>query len=280
FMNKPCGPDELTTALNSGIRQHELITAEKELLEKTLRGSIDALSNVLALSNPEVFGSTSRSKHRMQQLADCLELSDTWFYESAAMLCKVGCIAVSEELVRRKVGGHKLSDDEYEEFAEHATIGARLVKNIPRMEQVAKAIQYQEKHFDGSGFPKDGVRGEDIPLAARMLKIVLDYDAAEASGATQDGAFERLKVQADRYDPAILDAFERSMKIDLDLVTSTIPLMKLDDTMTIAEDVKTADGILLIAKGQETTLSVRRHLQNYRDKGLIGSEFVVRHPAH
>ena len=279
FMNKPCAPDDLANALNSGIRQHQLITAEKELLEQTLRGSIDALANVLALSNPEVFGSTSRSRHRMQQLAESLDLSDTWFYESAAMLCKIGCIAVSEDLVRRKVGGHKLSEAEYAEFAEHAAIGAGLVKNIPRMEAVARAIEYQEKHFDGSGHPKDGLRGEDIPLAARMLKVVLDYDAVEASGATQDGAIERLKLQAERYDPAILDAFERSMQIDLKLVTSTVPLMKLDDSMTIAEDVMTAEGMLLIAKGQETTLSVRRHLQNYRDKGLIEGEFVVRHPA-
>ena len=279
FMNKPCGPDELTTALNSGIRQHELITAEKELLEQTLRGSIDALANVLALSNPQVFGSTSRSRNRIHKIVEQMQLEDNWIFESAAMLCKIGCIAVSEDLVRRKVTGHKLDADEYAEFAEHATIGSKLVATIPRMEQVARAIQYQEKCFDGSGYPKDAVRGEDIPLGGRMLKVVLDYDAIEASGAQMADAIERLKSTPEKYDPTVLAAFEASMRADEGLVVSTVSIMQLDDSMTVAEDLKTAEGVLLIAKGQETTLSVRRHLQKYRDKGLIGSEIVVQHPA-
>ncbi len=279
FLNKPCGPEDLTNALQSGIRQHELITAEKELLEQTLHGSIDALANVLALSNPEVFGSTSRSKNRIHKIVEHMGLDDNWIFESAAMLCKIGCIAVPEDLVRRKVTGHKLDADEYAEFAEHATIGAKLVSTIPRMEDVAKAIQYQEKCYDGTGFPKDGVRGEDIPLGGRMLKVVLDYDAIEASGAQMADAIERLKSTPEKYDPQVLAAFEASMQADEGLVVSTVSIMQLDDSMVVAEDLKTAEGVLLIAKGQETTLSVRRHLQKYRDKGLIGSDVVVRHPA-
>ncbi len=275
FMNKPCAPDELASAVRSGLRQHELITAERELLEQTLRGSIDALASVLSLSNPEVFGSTCRYKNRVQQLAETLRLDDVWQYESAAMLCKMGCVAIPEDLVRRKVGGHKLADDEYAEFAEHASIGADLVKNIPRMENVAEAIRYQEKNFDGSGYPKDGVKGDSIPLGARLLKVVLDFDAIESSGAQIEEALERLKSHAVRYDPKVLAAFEQSLQKDLTLQTATVSIMKLDDSMILAEDLKTADDILLIAKGQETTLSVRRHLQNYRDKGLIGNEVIV-----
>ena len=279
FLNKPCGPEDLASALQSGIRQHELITAEKELLEQTLRGSIDALANVLALSNPEVFGSTSRSKNRIHKIVEHMKLEDNWIFESAAMLCKIGCIAVSEDLVRRKVTGHKLDAEEYAEFAEHASIGAKLVTTIPRMDEVARAIQYQEKCFDGSGYPKDSVRGEDIPLGGRMLKVVLDYDAVEASGAQMADAIERLKSKPERYDPQVLAAFEASMQVDEGLVVSTVSIMQLDDSMVVAEDLKTAEGVLLIATGLETTLSVRRHLQKYRDKGLIGKDIIVRHPA-
>lgn len=279
FLNKPCGPEDLTNALQSGIRQHELITAEKELLEQTLRGSIDALANVLALSNPQVFGSTSRSRNRIHKIVEHMKLDDNWIFESAAMLCKIGCIAVSEDLVRRKVTGHKLDAEEYAEFAEHASIGAKLVTTIPRMDEVARAIQYQEKCFDGSGYPKDSVRGEDIPLGGRMLKVVLDYDAIEASGAQMADAIERLKSTPEKYDPQVLAAFEASMQADEGLVVSTVSIMQLDDSMVVAEDLKTAEGVLLIAKGQETTLSVRRHLQKYRDKGLIGKDIVVRHQA-
>ena len=277
FLNKPCATDELANAVRTGLRQYELITAEKELLEQTLRGSINALANVLSLSNPEVFGSTSRSKHRMRQLAEQLRLSNLWQYESAAMLCQMGCIAIAEDLVRRKVGGGKLDDQEYAQFAEHAAIGADLVNSIPRMAPVAEAIRYQEKNFDGGGFPKDAVKGEDIPLGARMLKVILDFDALEAGGMKTDDVVEQLKSHPENYDPEVLSAFEQAIQQDLAMRTSTVPISKLHDSMVLAEDLKTGDDILLIAKGQETTLSVRRHLQNYRDKGLIGDEVIVRH---
>jgi len=112
-----------------------------------------------------------------------------------------------------------------------------------------------------------------------MLKVVLDYDAIEASGAQMTEAIERLKSAPEKYDPQVLVAFEESMQADQGLQVSTVSIMQLDDSMIVAEDLKTEDGVLLIAKGQETTLSVRRHLQKYRDKGLIGSDVVVRHPA-
>lgn len=69
------------------------------------------------------------------------------------------------------------------------------------------------------------------------------------------------------------------MQADEGLVVATVSIMQLDDSMVVAEDLQTAEGVLLIAKGQETTLSVRRHLQKYRDKGLIGNDVVVRRPA-
>ncbi|MDX1516025.1 MAG: response regulator [Woeseiaceae bacterium] len=275
FMNKPVQPDELASALNSGLRQHELITAEKELLQNTLRGSIKALADVLSLSNPDVFGRTTRFKTRISHTAEVMGLADVWQYESVAMLSQIGCVGVPVDLVRRKVGGHNLAREEMEEYAAHAAIGADLVKSIPRMETVAEAIRYQEKHFDGTGYPKDRVKGNDIPLAARLLKVVMDFDGLEAAGTPPDVAIERLKSQSQLYDPNVLAAFERSMQEDLELKSISVNIMQLTDDMVLAEDVKTADDTLLIAMGQETTLSARRHLQNYRDKGLIGNTVIV-----
>lgn len=277
FMNKPCDGEELSDALTRGIRQYELITAEKELLEQTLHGSINALADVLALSNPEVFGSTSRSKSRVSKIVEKLGLEDGWVYESAAMLCKLGCVGVPEDLVRRRFCGAELGDDEFLAFADHVNVGARIVTAIPRMEGVARAIQYQQKGFDGSGYPQDSVKGTDIPLGGRILKVVLDYDFFENSGAGMEGALQRLRSNAAKYDPEILAALAQCLKADDNLAVSTISIMKLDDSMSMAEDLYTSDGALLIAKGQQVTLSVRRHLQNYRQRGLIEGEVVVRH---
>ena len=275
FLNKPCDNELLGQAVKDGIRQHQLITAERDLLENTLRGSITALAEVLSLTNPEVFGHTTRFKRLMTRLATEMQLPDLWQLESVALLSQLGCVTIPEELVKRKIGGHPLPAEDLEEFAVHAKVGADLLGAIPRMDAIADSIRYQEKNFDGSGFPAEGPAGTDIPLGARLLKVILDFDAFESSGATSAEALNRLKVQQSRYDPAVLEALESLLQE----VTPGPPVetlvSKLTDTMIIAEDVRTTSGVLLVVKGQDASFSVRRHLQNYCSQGLIADEILV-----
>jgi response regulator RpfG family c-di-GMP phosphodiesterase len=275
FLNKPCDADNLAKTVAAGIRQHELITAEKVVLEKTLRGSIKALADVLSLANPEVFGRTTRYKSHISNLSGELEVDDVWQLESAAMLSQIGCVSLPADLVLRKSRGEALTDDEMAEYAAHADAGADLVKAIPRMEAVAEAIRYQEKNFDGTGFPAGRVQGEDIPLGARMLKIVTDFDALDASSSDPIKAFEIMRRQASHYDPAVLSAFEKAIASASAMTASTVEISRLTDEMVLAEDVVTSEDVLLIAKGQEMTLSARRHLQQYRSNGLIEDRIHV-----
>ena len=270
FLNKPCESEELAGAVTSGIRQHQLITAEKDLLENTLRGSIKALTDVLSLTNPEVFGRTTRFKNRIKQIADEMDLPNVWQLESVAMLSLIGCMAIPEDLVKRKLTGQSISFDELAEFSTHTKVGADLLMAIPRMEAIAESIRYQEKNFDGSGYPLDDVKGEDIPLSARMMRIILDFDAFESAGDSANSALGKLKAQSKFYDPDVLSAFENTFERDSSLVLKPIPIAKLSDGMVLAEDVITSAEMLLVAKGQETTQSVRRHLQNYLANNLIG----------
>jgi DNA-binding NtrC family response regulator len=101
FLNKPCQGDELSKSLTVAVRQYQLITAEKELLESTLRGSIKALSDVLALSSPEIFGRATRLRNHVRRFAMQLKLDDVWQHESIALLSQIGCAAISEDLVKR-----------------------------------------------------------------------------------------------------------------------------------------------------------------------------------
>lgn len=275
FLNKPCDAENLAKTVTAGIRQHELITAEKVILEKTLRGSIKALADVLSLSNPEVFGRTTRYKGHISKLAMELGVDDVWQLESAAMLSQIGCVSLPADLVRRKSHGEKLSEDEMAEYAAHAGVGADLVKTIPRMKNVAEAIRYQEKNFDGTGYPADQARGEDIPLGARMLKIVADFDALDSSTSDSIKTFDVMRQHTNRYDPTVLAAFEKVLASASAMTVNTVEISQLTDAMVLAADVVTSENVLLIAKGQETTLTARRHLQQYRANGLIEDRIHV-----
>lgn len=275
FLNKPCDPALLEHAVVDAIRQHQLITAERDLLENTLRGSIKALSDVLSITNPDIFGHTTRYKRLMARLVEAMRLPNAWELESAALLSPLGCVSIPHDLVTRKISGHPLPDDELEEFAAHAQIGADLLGAIPRMDAIAESIRYQERGFDGSGYPRSGPAGTEIPLGARLLKVILDFDAFEASGSGSQEALGRLKAAHQLYDPEILAAFEAMLKVVSAGPTELVAINRLTDNMVIADDVRTKKGVLLIAKGQEATFSVRRHLQNYADSEQIPPEVLA-----
>ena len=220
-----------------------------------------------------------RFKSKLAQIAEAMELENAWQFESAALLSQLGCVSLPADLVRRQSAGEPLSGEELTEFSAHANVGADLLKTIPRMEDVAEYIRYQGKNFDGTGFPADNISGDKIPLGARLLKVVIDFDAYESSGLSADDALQRLQQSPAKYDPAILVALEKAVVQASALKVETVAIHALTDAMVIAVDVLTSDNVLLIAKGQETTLSTRRHLQNYMANGKIGDSVRVLVPG-
>jgi len=80
----------------AGIEQYRLITAERELLSKTLSGSVSVLTEVLSLVNPAAFGQTASIRRLVRQMCQELQVSNAWEIEIAAMLCQVGCVTVPE----------------------------------------------------------------------------------------------------------------------------------------------------------------------------------------
>lgn len=89
FMQKPSSPATILAAVDAGVNQHRLVTAEKVLLEQTLHGAIAVLTQVLALVSPVEFGHGTRLKRRVSDLAMRLHLPNRWQVEVAAMLLPI-----------------------------------------------------------------------------------------------------------------------------------------------------------------------------------------------
>jgi len=269
FLNKPCAPEDVARALAAGINQHRLLSAEKELLELTLCGSIEVLADVLSLVNPKIFGRTARLKRHMRNVAKTMGLQDVWQLETTAMLSQIGCVILTEEVLDKCARGEALSVEESKHYQQHPAVGAKLLAKIPRIEEIARSVEYQEQCFDGSGVPGDGTSGKDIPLAARLLKPILDYDRFESTGVSSGDAIMCLKRQAHCYDPAVLEALEKVIDEQPVLATRMVLIRQLCDGMIVAENILNDRGILLVGKGQETTSSVRERLTNFWQNGSI-----------
>src|SRR5271166_687159 len=119
FLTKPCEKDVLAKAITTGLVQYRLITAEKELLENTLMGSIKVLTDVLSAASPEAFGRSLRIARYVRHLIAKFNLASPWLFEAAAMLSQLGCITLDPELIQAAYIGSRLSPEDQARFAAH-----------------------------------------------------------------------------------------------------------------------------------------------------------------
>jgi response regulator RpfG family c-di-GMP phosphodiesterase len=269
FLNKPCPPEVLAKALRAGIEQHRLVRAEKELLEQTLSGSIQVLTDVLSLVNPTAFGRAARVRRLVLKLAAALKVENAWQIEIAALLSQLGCITVPEEILAKVYQGRALQVEELRMMQAHPQVGHDLIARIPRLEPVAQIIAYQEKRFNGSGLPDSGKRGEAIPLGARILKLALDFDKLIESRIGHSEAYREIERRGDWYDPFVVEALKPALAEEISYEARSVKVEELSSGMILAEDIVSVKGLLLIPSGQEVTGSLRLRLQNYVQGRMI-----------
>lgn len=278
FLNKPCPTETLAKAIWSGLEQHRLIMAEKELLGKTLSGSIQMLTDVLSLVNPTAFGRASRVRRLVKEIAAVFKVENVWQMEIAAMLSQVGCIAIPEETLAKVYRGHPLNEDETRMMQHHPQTGSDLICHIPRLEPVAEIIAYQDKLFNGAGIPFDKRSGHEIPLGSRILKVALDFDKLTQSQIGNAEAIRVLHEHIHWYDPNVIRALESVVASETRYELKLLNIDQLTPDMTLAEDILSVKGLLLITKGQEVTRSLCLRLKNFKHGGAITEPIKVMAP--
>lgn len=279
FLTKPCSSENLMRSLVDGIRQYRLIRAEKDLLDQTLRGSVKVLTDLLALVKPHALGRANRISRYVKEIAQSIGVENQWEIESAAELSQIGCITLPDDLVRKVSNGQTLNVKEKRLFHQHPQTGAEMVANIPRMEEVAKIIAYQEKNYDGSGVPEDDVSQEDIPLGSRIIKLLLDFDALVSSGDSKGMALDRLRKTPSHYDPAIITTFDMVLGEEAKYDVREVKIIDLEEGMILAEDIVDAsEKKRLLAKGQELSKTLIMSVRSYHRVAVVKEPLRVMVP--
>ena len=270
---KPFPSEIMTKALVEGIRQYRLVFAERDLLESTLRATIQMLSELLALTKPDAFGLASRIESLARKIAILIKAAPRWEIEVAAALSQIGLFAFSDPLIRKISRGKRLAADEYKHFSEHPRMAADLLARIPRLENVAQIVAYQEKFYDGSGIPDDDIKGEAIPLGARILKLVIDCDVYIQSGINAVDTLRNLKAREKQYDPEILSALTMVLAEEAKFAVQSVSVSGLKERMILAEDIYSATPPRkLLSKGHEVTTSVIGYLKQIKPMSGSGSQ--------
>ena len=237
--------------------------SEKELLEQTLIGSIEAMTQVLSLMNPEAFGRSARIKRYVTAMAKRMGFPIIWKLEIASLLSQLGWVALPPNVLHKVSQGKRLNPREARLYRQYPQIGADMIRKIPRMEEVAEIIAHQEDTLDGFGMADGEGDPESIPIGSRLLKVAIDLDALESAGRTKKKALEELKARTGRYDPSVLEALSAVSATALRYKHGEVSLNELAPPMILADDIRTKSGATLVPQGQLVTYAMLARLKNF-----------------
>lgn len=274
FLNKPCPTPTLVMAIALAQRQYRLVTAEKELLDKTLMGSITVLSEVLSLASPIAFSSGLRVKNLVSEIARILQLHNIWQFEIAALMSQIGCITLPPDTLNKLYTGEELDPAEETMYLDHPQIGGKLLEKIPRLETVAAIIARQLMPYKSLA----GCNGitEEVCIGAQILKIAIDFDSLLHRGWKRFEALDHLEKATAEYNPELVKILAGIKLTPENERIVAVEIRDLSAGMIVEQDIMASNGVLIAPKGHEVTWSLIKGLKNFSQQGGVKEPILVK----
>jgi putative nucleotidyltransferase with HDIG domain len=231
YIQKPFSEDDLFLAdalaahVSAAIEAAQFLKKQEDLFLKT----ITILAQAVELKDDYTGGHTQRVTRYATMLAEKLELSEEQikYIKLGGPLHDIGKIGVDDAILRKP---GKLTSDEFARMQKHTTMGAEILQTIPEMQPIIPIVRSHHERWDGTGYP-DRLRGDEIPLLARILSVADAFDAMTSNrpyheykkGKPPEMAFAEVARQSGRqFDPTCADAF---LAIRQDIVRTMMELM-------------------------------------------------------
>ncbi len=184
-------------------------------LEETFMETSMALADAIEKRDPYTAGHTRRVTDYALMIADDMGMpaSERKWLALSGILHDIGKIGVRDKILNKE---GPLEKDEFERMKKHTIFGAEIVEKIRSLEKVIDGILYHHEKLDGTGYPY-GLKGDEIPLFARIIAVADTYDAITTDrpyrkGMDRDTALAELEANSGtQFDPDIVQSFVRVM---------------------------------------------------------------------
>jgi putative two-component system response regulator len=210
YITKPVTTRELLSAVKARIqRSDELMVAQ---LKTAYKDSLFVLAN--AIERRDSY--THAHMRRLNEFARLLANELNWDQEQledlefGAILHDIGKIYVPEAVLQKE---GKLNEEEMDDMRKHPEVGAHMIKDIPYLASAAPMVLYHHERWDGNGYP-EGLRGEEIPIGARVLAVADAFDAMTSNrpyreALTAEVAYQEiLNCSGTQFDPQVVEAMK------------------------------------------------------------------------
>jgi CheY-like chemotaxis protein len=275
FLTKPCSSEALLAALDSGLEQYRLVIDRRELLEKTLRGTVQVLTEILELTNPAAQQRAKRVERYAQEICDAIGMPMSWELRLAAMLSQIGCVTLPESVLARFYAGQTLDEEAHSVYRAHPRVASKLLQGIPRLEGVAAIVSSQLDDAALGAKPADAGELTGTRLDALILKVAAQLDYWLGVGSARDVAARRALEAVPQATKQLASAVQavavRSSKAD----KVAVKVSGLLVGMVLDEDLMSAKGMRLLPKGQEITGSILLRVQGLAESIGVREPFRV-----
>ena len=279
FLTKPIDKLELRARVRTTLRLNRYrreVEQRKRALE-TMEGSIEIMQDLLSLVDSETFGRARRLREMASRLGKVLDYTPLWELTIAASLCQLGQVVVPMDIRQKAADGERLNATESRMLTRVPKTGARLLHHVPAFAGVAELVLWQDKRFDGTGFPFEPCTGEDIPLGARILHLLRAVLDLEAGGLSKQAALAACRAKAGHFDPRLI---ETALEVFVEDASGShlVTLMELQSGMITRSPIKEQNGRLLVGPGIEITEALVRRLSFIHETRGLSEPFDVQTP--
>jgi HD-GYP domain-containing protein (c-di-GMP phosphodiesterase class II) len=201
----------LVTAVAAILATHQTNVKLFEQLQELFLGVVRALSSAIDAKDPYTCGHSERVAQVARRLGQELGLPPEELHRLylSGLLHDVGKIGIRDSVLLKP---GRLSDEELEHIKRHPTIGFEILSGVKQLESVLPGVRHHHERIDGTGYP-DALKGEEIPLMARIMAVADSFDAITSTRPYRMGLSKEQTEQIFRdgifkqWDSRVVQAF-------------------------------------------------------------------------
>ena len=240
-----------------------------EKMKKNFMISVRLFASMIDMRAAKMEGHSRKVTDLARRVATQMNLKANDFNDlmHAALLHDIGMLGLPDRVLDKPFSA--LNTEERQVYTKHPEKGQLALMALEDLKGATLIIRSHHERYDGQGYP-DGLSGMSIPLGARILAAVNDYDELQNGSLTTTHMKELeareyiCAARGTRYDPQVVDAFMAVLGVHMASEEgSLVKAMGLKAGMVLTRDLTTAEGIMLLAKGYVLTDEIIGQIASY-----------------